>query len=316
LHLQAASRGGRFLEGDIVENKPRIIRSMGFVPAHEADAIVAAAEASGLDAIGPDLEDLTPGKYKQQARDIFRDVAKAVTAKGITMMARVNVFDNGCEADLNAVVCPELHCVNMSKAESAEDVRRFCQLLDKAEANAGLPQGYTLVRPVIETAKGIKFAYEIAEASDRISYMGGVAGGFWGDLGGTLGLIPGDGSETLFLRSKVLVDVRAAGVPFPLGGGMPGDRSPENIRSYMTQTKNLGYTGVFCPANKDIVDIVHEVFTPTKEEIAQWQETIPLLEEAQREGTVAWKVGDKTYDTAGLQRVKDQMELAKRLGMV
>jgi citrate lyase subunit beta/citryl-CoA lyase len=298
-----------------LDNKPRIIRTLSFIPAHDEEAILAACDC-GMDALGLDMEDLTPGKYKQQARDIARSVHKRMAAKGVFPMARVNRFHDGCEADLEAIVGPDLHCVNMSKAESAEEVREFCRLLDKAEANNGLPNGYTLVRPVIETAKGILNAYEIAAASDRITYMGGVSGGFWGDLGATMGLILGDGTESLYLPSKVLVDVRVAGVPFPIGGGMLADRSPESVRAFTVQTRNLGYNGSFCPANKELVEVINDVYTPTPEDIADYQHAIPLLEEAEREGNVAFKVGDKTFDTAGLQRARDLMELANRLGLV
>src|SRR5437588_4734659 len=46
------------------KNEPRIIRTMGFVPAHEEDKILASVD-SGLDAIGMDMEDLTPRSGKQ-----------------------------------------------------------------------------------------------------------------------------------------------------------------------------------------------------------------------------------------------------------
>ena len=297
-----------------LQNRPTIIRSMGFVPAHEEDKILASVD-SGLDAIGMDMEDLTPRSGKQKARDIFRSVAKQLTAKGVIPMARTNSIANGAEADLDAIVCPEVHCVNIPKAESAQDVIDFCALLDKAEANNGLPQGYTLVRPVIETAKGIKWAYEIASASDRVTYMGGVAGGFWGDLGATMGMITGDGMESFWHRGKVLVDVRAAGVMFPVGGGMIADRSPEAIRAFATQNKNMGYTGMFIAASKPVVEVVNDVFTPTKAEIEDWKKTIPILEKAEKEGNVAFKEGDRTFDTAGLERVRHLMNLARRLGL-
>jgi citrate lyase subunit beta/citryl-CoA lyase len=297
-----------------LKNDPLIIRTMAFVPAHEEDHILESGEI-GLDALGMDMEDLTPRSGKQQARDIFRSVAKQLADKGVFVMARTNSIANGAEADLEAIVCPELHCVNMPKAESAEDVIAYCKLLDKAEANNGLPQGYTLVRPVVETAKGIKFAYEIASASNRIAYMGGVAGGFWGDLGATMGMITGDGMESYWHRGKVLVDVRTAGVPFPVGGGMIADRSPEAIRAFATQNKNMGYTGMFIAASKPVAEVVNDVFTPTKEEIEDWKQTIPVLEKAEKQGNVAFKQGDRMFDTAGLGRVKDLMALARRLGL-
>ncbi len=297
-------------------NPARVIRSMAFVPAHEPEKALEAAEA-GLDAVGMDLEDLTPRSAKQEARDIFRDVAKQLTQRGVIAMARTNSFENGCEADLEAVMCPELHLVHMAKAESGEDVRRYEGLLAKAEASAGLPAGHTWIRPVVETATGVRLAYEIAAASERIEYMGGVSGGFWGDLGATVGSIyMEDGRESLFLRSKVLIDVRSAGVRFPCGGGNIANPTPDSYRRFALECKHLGYTGMFTAAKAETVAVVNEVFTPTQDEIDDWQEVMPILEEAKAEGNVAFKRGDRMFDIAGMGRVKAQLDLARRLGLL
>jgi citrate lyase subunit beta/citryl-CoA lyase len=300
-----------------VANVPRIVRSLAFVPAHDEDAVLRAAE-SGIDALGLDLEDLTPGPAKARARAVFRDLAPEIAARGPLVMARTNGFaDGACAADLDAVLCPELHCLNIPKAGTAEDVRRFCALLDAAEASHGLAAGRVLVRPVIETALGIRNAYEMAAASPRVAYMGGVAGGFWGDLGGTLGLIMSpEATESLYLRSKVLVDVRAAGVPFPIGGGATATPDPEAIRRFARENKHLGYTGTFTRARREVVEIVHEVFTPTAEELAEWQAVVPQLEAAEAEGTVVVVIDGRLYDTAGLPRVRAQLDLARRVGLL
>ncbi len=296
--------------------EPRIVRSLAFVPAHEEDAILSAADV-GLDAVGLDLEDLTPRASKPRAREIFRPMAAELAARGVLVMARTNGFaDGACEADLDAVMCPQLHCVNLPKAESAEDVERFCDLLAAAEAAHGVEPGSVLVRPVIETARGIRAAYEIAAASSRVTYMGGVTGGFWGDLGATLGLITSaDGAESLYLRSKVLVDVRAAGVRFPVGGGAVASDRPEDIRRFAVQNKHLGYTGSFTAPRRDVVEIVNEAFTPTGDEIAEWTAVLPRLEAARTEGAVVVTIDGRMYDTAGIPRVRDQLDLAARLGL-
>ena len=300
-----------------MDNTPRVIRSLAYVPAHDEDRILAAAEV-GLDAIGFDLEDLTPAADKQRARDGFRALAKELHSRGIIVMARTNGFPNGmCEADLEAIVCPELHCVNVPKTESAADVLRFCELLDKAESRNGLADHHTLIRPVVETAAGIKWAYEIASASDRIAYMGGVSGGFWGDLGRSVGtILSDDGTESLYLRSKILVDVRVAGVPFPIGGGAIARTDPESIRAFALQNKHLGYTGFFSSTDPRTVAVVNGVFTPTAAEIEDWLETVPLLEAAKAEGRIAFRMGERMYDVAGLDRVIDQLALARRLGLL
>ncbi len=300
-----------------MSSDPRVVRTLAFVAAHDEEAILRAA-GTGLDALGLDLEDSTPGPGKARAREIFRAMATEIAARGVLVMARTNGFrDGACEADLDALMCPELHALNIPKAESAEDVLRFCALLDKAEAAHGIPAGSVLVRPVIETARGVRAAYEIAAASPRVTYMGGVAGGFWGDLGATVGLIMSElGTESLYLRSKVLIDVRAAGVRFPVGGGSVATEDPSLVRRFASENKHLGYTGSFVPPRRDVVEIVNSVFTPTREELAEWAAVLPRLEAARAEGTVVEVIDGKMYDTAGIARVRDQLDLAARVGLV
>jgi citrate lyase subunit beta/citryl-CoA lyase len=304
-------------EGAGVEHVPRVVRTLAFVAAHDEDAILAAAD-SGVDALGLDLEDLTPGPAKGRAREIFRAVAVEIAARGVLVMARTNGFAHGaCEADLDAVLCPELHCLNIPKAGTAGDVERFCALLDAAERSHGLPAGAIRVRPVIETALGVRNAFEIASASDRVTYMGGVTGGFWGDLGASVGMILSPSAhESLFLRSKVLVDVRAAGVPFPVGGGGTATPDPEAVRAFADENKHLGYTGSFVPPRREVVEIVNEVFTPTPAELAEWQAVLPQLEAARAEGTIVVVIDGRMYDAAGIDRVRAQLDLARRLGLV
>jgi citrate lyase subunit beta/citryl-CoA lyase len=296
---------------------PGIIRTMVYVPAYDEDAIGKAATL-GADAVCMDMEDLTPEPHKDRARDVVRHATAELAAAGIVPMARTNRLDTGrCAEDLAAIVCPALHCVNMPKAESAADVEEFSRLLGAAEAANGVDAGSTLVRPVVETALGVKFAFEIASASRRVTYMGGVAGGFWGDLGASIGVIPSDDSrESLFLRSKVLVDVRAAGVRFPIGGGTTGRTDLDGIRAFMTENKHLGYTGAHCGPSRAVVEVVNEVFTPTRTDLDGWLDRIPVLERAEHDGAVAFMHDGRMYDTAGLERIRQQLQLAERLGLL
>jgi citrate lyase subunit beta/citryl-CoA lyase len=147
--------------------------------------------------------------------------------------------------------------------------------------------------------------------------MGGVTGGFWGDLGASVGMIISPSAhESLFLRSKVLVDVRAAGVPFPVGGGATASPDPESVRAFADENKHLGYTGSFVPPRREVVEVVNEVFTPTAAELAEWQAVLPRLEAARAEGTIVVMIDGKMYDAAGIERVQAQLDLARRLGLL
>jgi citrate lyase subunit beta/citryl-CoA lyase len=179
-------------------------------------------------------------------------------------------------------------------------MREYVGLIEEAEANHGVPAGYTLVRPVTETAEGAMRAFEIFSASDRIAYAGGTTGSFAGDLGRSVGMdYTADGIESLYLRSKLIIEARVAGVPFPIGGGPTAVKTVDALREFALQNKKLGYDGFYTPSvkyyPKEAVAAVNEVFTPTKEEVDTWLERDPTLEHP---------------------RMRERVELARRLGVV
>ena len=197
------------------DNPPRILRTLVFRSGVDEKSILEEA-GNGMDALCLDLEDSTPKDRLGEARETFRGIAGKLTEMGVVVMARINAIEDGAEEDLEAVICPELHCINIPKASTSDQLRQYVSLIDKAESSHGMPVGYTLVRPVTETAEGVMRAFEIFSASERIAYAGGVTGSFGGDLGWTVGMdYTPDGIESLYLRSKIIIEARVAGVPFP-----------------------------------------------------------------------------------------------------
>jgi citrate lyase subunit beta / citryl-CoA lyase len=299
-----------------MDNTPRIIRTLVFSQAYDEAKIMALADF-GMDAICLDMEDLTPLPYKEQARTVVAAVAPKLAQKGLLVLARTNSIADGAAADLEAVIGPDMHCVSLPKAMFATEMFEYCALIDSIEARRGLPKGFTLVRPVVENAMGVKNAYEIAASSKRVAYMGGVSGGVWGDLGASLGYTPlPDGRETLFVRAKVLVDVRAANVPFPLSGGGMARTDVDGYREFAVECKGLGYNGLHCAANRALIEMVNDVFTPTRKQLDDWLALMPAVETAQRDGFTTFTVDNRLYDLAGVVRVNEQLDLARRLGLI
>ena len=114
--------------------------------------------------------------------------------------------------------------------------------------------------------------------------MGGALSRF-GDIHQALGYRwTAEGEETLFLRSKVLVDAKAAGIRYPISGMWGGALDDlDGLRAFATGLRNLGYYGMML-GSAEHVPLVHEVFTPTDAEIAYWQELDELASEAERTG--------------------------------
>ena len=186
-------------------------------------------------------------------------------------MVRVNRLETGLTGeDLQAVTGPHLYCVMLPKVQSPADVVEVDNLLKHFERRESMEVGRIFIDPALETAQGIRQSYEIAIASPRVAHMG-ASGGKGGDTARSIGFqwTP-EGIETLYLRSKVLVDVRAAGIPYPMSGGWMDVHDLDGLRASAQEAKRLGYTGMHL-IHPSHVPVVNEVFTPTDEEVNRWQ---------------------------------------------
>ena len=187
-------------------------------------------------------------------------------------------------------------------------------LLRFFERKAGAEVGRIFIDPGLETAAGIRSAYDIAMASDRIAHMGG-SGGKGGDTARSIGYqwTP-EGMETLFIRSKVLVDSRAAGVQFPISGGWFDIRDLDGLRTYAGELKRLGYNGMSL-IHPYHVPVVNEVFTPTPEEIAEWRGLVDAMEQMRETGGAAVTYGGDMVDIAHEQTARSMLRMAEQLGV-
>jgi citrate lyase subunit beta/citryl-CoA lyase len=166
----------------------------------------------------------------------------------------------------------------------------------------------------METPMALLTAYEIATSTDRIAYMGaGISKR--GDIARTMGYRWSDeGTETLYFRSKVLLDVRAAGVENPLSG-MWGDVADlDGLRRLADQTRGLGYEGMMV-IHPSHVEIVNEVFSPSSDEIAEWQETLRVMDAATEAGSGVTTINGQVVDEAHVLTARQELERAARWGL-
>jgi citrate lyase subunit beta/citryl-CoA lyase len=198
----------------------------------------------------------------------------------------------GLWPDLMACLRPSLAGIVLPKSYGPDDVVAAEGVLVNAEAERGVVLGSTLLYPIFETAEAIRVAYDIAMASPRVAYMGGAVSRF-GDIHQALGYrwTPA-GGETHWLRSKLLVDARAAGVRYPISGMWGGANDDlDGLRTFATELRDLGYYGMML-GNPDHVSIVHEIFSPVAADVAYWTELVRLGDEAQRTGVGPVLFGD------------------------
>jgi citrate lyase subunit beta/citryl-CoA lyase len=291
------------------------IRSALFVPGNREDRIQKAPRF-GADALILDLEDAVAPPDKPRARGSVRKMLAELGAAGQTLFVRVNDFETGLTwADLDAVVCPELYCVMLPKVTGPEDVKKADTILEFLERKNGIEVGTILIDPVLETAQGMRQAYEVAIASPRVVHLGGLTGKD-GDIARAIGFqwTP-EGHEAFYYISKVLLDARAAGIAYPIGGrGWWDIKDLDGLRAEAIRTKNFGYSGMLL-IHPSHVPIVNEVFTPTKEEIAHWKELIAAVEKCESEGSSVVTFNGMMVDTAHVKVARDLLKWASELGV-
>jgi citrate lyase subunit beta/citryl-CoA lyase len=268
----------------------------------------------GADALIFDLEDAVPLSDKTTARSMVAHALDTFHHRGPVLTVRINALDTGMAGDdIDAIVREGLTAIVAPKVETPQDVAMLDTLLTQREQRADLPQGQIEIYPTLETAKGIYHAYQIATCCARLPTVAATAGP-GGDTARSLGYTwTKQGTETLYLRSKVLLEARAAGVTYPLIASWFDIADLDGLRADTRLNRQLGYRGqiVIHPSH---VPIVNETFTPTAEELAYHQGLLKAMEEAERQGVAAVTYAGSMVDIAMVKTSRQILEWARAIG--
>jgi citrate lyase subunit beta/citryl-CoA lyase len=289
-------------------------RSSLFVPGNRREWIEKAV-GYGADTLILDLEDSVPDGEKAAARAIVKAGVKMLKAKGQACSVRINAFATGLTLDdLESVLCPELDSVSLPKVETSADLHRLDTLLTQLERRLGIPDGQIETPLGCETAKAMRNVYRIATSCRRVKRVS-LAAGPGGDAARAIGYQwSKEGTETLFLRSKVILDARAAGILYPTISSWWNIKDLEGLERDARWNRSLGYRGqtVMHPSH---VPIINKVYTPTAEELAFHKGLIQAMEEARREGRAAVTYQGDMVDEAMVKTSREMLAFAQAIGL-
>ncbi|WP_326808253.1 CoA ester lyase [Streptomyces sp. NBC_01775] len=276
------------------------LRSLLFVPGTRTDWLPK-ARAAGADAVILDLEDAVPQQEKAAARARVAEALAGTAAgpdDGMAHFVRINPLDGWTGAEeLRALARPGLAGIVLPKVRCAQDVRLADRLLTWCEHEQGLPPGKFALVPLLETARALHAAYDIAAAAPRVAYTGAVTAP-GGDVERAIGYrwSPA-GTETSALRSRVLLDVRAVGAPHPVTGLWARITDLAGLRSFAEQNRSLGYAGMMA-IHPSHVPVINEVFSPGDDELARCARLVAAVEKAQADGAGAVSFEGEMVDEA------------------
>ncbi len=292
------------------------IRSLLFVPAHRRD-FVAKAIRQAPGAVVLDIEDSVPIEERPRARGLLAEEIAELRAAGLGAVVRINPFGAETEAEVAAATTEGLTALMLPKATTVAEVQALHDFLSHHEGRAGLPRGSVAILPLPETALGLHDAHALAKASPRVKgIVGVVSGPVTADVARAFGFRASlAGTEQLFMNSKLVLDSRAAGAPYPIAGvfGVPVSDLAAT-EGLIRRARDLGYTGV-CVMHPSHVALANAVFRPTAEEVAYFTGLLAAFEDAERRGLGAVTYQGAMVDYAMLPLAREVVEEARRLGI-
>lgn len=282
------------------------VRSYLYVPADQRKLLEKALDR-GADALIVDLEDSVVVAQKSVARSEAFKWLEQQDGVSIPVLLRINSTNPEDDIEVLRVTVSGV----MVPGAQVELIGKVSELLSERERQLGLASGTFRIIPLIETAKGLLQAVELA-AMDRVSNLAlGRA-----DLSAELGLsISPEGPEWDSLLLQLVVASSAARISAPIAPTSTDFRDLEQLRLSTERLRRLGFHSrtAIHPAQ---LPIINDVFTPSLDEVQRAERLIQDFEDSERVGAgVLTDAEGRMVDVAVVRQARNILSLARgRLG--
>ncbi|MBN2071060.1 MAG: citrate lyase subunit gamma [Candidatus Krumholzibacteriota bacterium] len=290
--------------------RDRLRRTRLYMPGNNPD-LMRNGGLYGADCLILDLEDSVSPIEKDSARILVRNTLHTIDFGAAERIVRINPLSTPySREDLEMIVPVRPDTILIPKCETASDVADVAAIIDRIEQENGIKEK-TLLMPLIETAKGILNAFEIASASDRNVALCFGAEDFTADIGVER---TREGAETFVARSLLVLGAKAARVQ-AIDTVFSDFKDEEGLVKSTEEAMAIGFEGkgVIHPSQ---IDPVHRVFTPTKERIEYARKVVAAIESAREKGSGVASIGSKMVDAPIEIRARKILRLAGALGLL
>lgn len=260
----------------------------------------------GADSLLLDLEDAVAVNQKDAARILIRNLIQNIDFYEAEVCVRVNHLSTPFGlADLEAIIPLQPHAIRYPKTESEAEVTELVTIIEQIEDKHGLPHNQLEIHAMIETAMGIQNAFQIAGASSRIGAL--TIGGQ--DLTADMNIVyTPDGTGIDFARKRIVMAAKAWKIDC-IDTVFPDVNDEEGLRSETEYGKKIGFTGK-AVINPRQIDVIHEVYSPTEEEIRKAYKIVKEFLINKKAGIGVFAIDGKMIDAPVVARAEYILELA------
>ncbi|WP_353613548.1 citrate (pro-3S)-lyase subunit beta [Mangrovibacter phragmitis] len=284
-------------------------RSMLFLPGASA-AMLSTAFIYKPDSIMFDLEDAVSLREKDSARLLVFHALQHPMYRDIEKVVRINPLNTPFGLpDLEAVVRAGVDVIRLPKTDSPEDIAELEMHLERIERACGREPGSTRIMAAIESAIGVINAVAIARSSPRLIGIALAAFDYVMDMQTERG----DGTELFYARCAVLHAARAAGIDaFDVVWSDVNDEA--GFLREVDLIRKMGFNGKSL-INPRQIDLLHNAYAPTQQEVLHAKRVIEAAEEGERNGLGVVSLNGKMVDAPIIDHAQRVLERAAASGV-
>jgi citrate lyase subunit beta/citryl-CoA lyase len=283
-------------------------RSLMYVPVN-VEKYVDKAHTRGADCLQLDLEDSVPASEKDSARKLVPAAAARVRRGGGDVVVRINSPYEVTVKDLDASICQDVDGIAITKAQSAEHVKKIDDTISGLEAKRGLRAGHTRLIAMIETPGAFFQMPAIARSSPRLAAMN--IGGE--DFALENGMEPTE--ETLLMPKQQMIFAARSGGLMPLGfiASVAAFGDWEAFGRMVRRSRQFGFMGAGC-IHPGQVPIVNCEYSPSAEEGAYAHRVIAENAKAEAAGRASFAIDGKMIDVPVVERARRLLDRLAAIG--
>ncbi len=280
-------------------------RTALYIPGNNP-AMVQQGGVYGADSILLDLEDAIALTEKDAARILVRNMIKYNNFYNAEVTVRINHISTPFGlSDLEHIVPVQPDAIRLPKIETKDDVLSVIDIIEKIEKKHGITSGKIKIHPMIETAIGVQNVFEIAASHPNVDAitMGGQ------DLTADMGIVKTKDNAGLDYARKAIVMAAKANRIDALDSVFTDVDDDEGLREETEYIKKIGFTGK-AVINPRQIEIIHEVFSPSDEEIRVAVKIVKAYNANIAKGIGVFALDGKMIDAPVVNRAQLVLDLA------